>query len=223
MDIELDQRPVTDAAETVDLTGLDDQDVTRSGFEFLSVHGPETAAFSHELDLVVRMTMGPGTTTGKGAEEEYGDTHIAVICPDELMRAPLKGQVLLTYAIHPAGAPNLGVFDPSTTLLSHQCHGYSRREERRENAYSGTGEKAPRAMRGPQRRRDVDQQKEELGSDKYAPRRLEALGDKERLQRRKYRGRGSHEQGREVADDVCHGQDLHHRPDRHTERRLAPE
>jgi len=113
MDIELDQGPVTDAAEAVDLTGLDDEDVTRSGFEFLSVDGPETAPLSHELDFIVRMTMGPGTTPGKGAEEKYGDIHIAVIGPDELVRAPLKGQVLLTHAVHPADAPVEGVVGQS--------------------------------------------------------------------------------------------------------------
>ena len=32
MHIELDERSVTNAAEAVDLTGLDDENVTRSGF-----------------------------------------------------------------------------------------------------------------------------------------------------------------------------------------------
>ena len=41
--------------------GLDDENVTDSGFELLPVHGPETATFPHELDLVVRMAMGSGT------------------------------------------------------------------------------------------------------------------------------------------------------------------
>jgi hypothetical protein len=105
MDIELDQGPVTDAAEAVDLTGLDDEDVTRSGFEFLSVDGPETAAFPHELNFVVRMAMGAGTTPGEGAEQKYGDVHIAVVGPDEVVRAALKWQVLLANAVHPADAP----------------------------------------------------------------------------------------------------------------------
>jgi hypothetical protein len=33
MYIELGERPVTDAAEAVDLSGLDDENVTRAGFE----------------------------------------------------------------------------------------------------------------------------------------------------------------------------------------------
>ena len=61
MYIHLDEGRVTDAAEAVDLPGLDDENVTGSGFELLPVHGPETATFPHELDLVVRMAMGSGT------------------------------------------------------------------------------------------------------------------------------------------------------------------
>jgi hypothetical protein len=45
MYIELDQGRLANAAKAVDLTGLDDENVARPGFEFLSVDGPETAAF----------------------------------------------------------------------------------------------------------------------------------------------------------------------------------
>ena len=58
--------------------------------EVFAVDGPETATFSHELDFVVRMTMGSGTTPGEGAEEEHGDTHVAVVGPNEVVRAALK-------------------------------------------------------------------------------------------------------------------------------------
>jgi hypothetical protein len=113
MYIELDQGSVPNAAEAVNLTGLDDENITRSGFEFLSVDGPETAALPHELDLVVRMTMGPWTAPREGAEEEYGDIHVAVVGPDEVVRATLKGQVLLTNAVHPTDSYG-GVVLPST-------------------------------------------------------------------------------------------------------------
>ncbi len=109
MHIELDKGSVTDAAKTVNLAGLDDENVTRPRFEFLSVDGPETAAFPYELDFVVRMTMGTRTTAREGAEEEYGDVDITVVCPDELMRAAMKWQVLLTNAVHPGDAPMVGV------------------------------------------------------------------------------------------------------------------
>jgi len=85
MYVNLDEGRVPNAAEAVDLPGLDDQNVARASFEVLTVDGPATATFSHELDFVVRMTMGPGTTPGKGAEEEHGDIHVAVIGPDEVV------------------------------------------------------------------------------------------------------------------------------------------
>jgi hypothetical protein len=111
MHVELNEGSVPNAAEAVDLPGLDDENVTRPGLEFLPVDGPETAAFPHELDFVVRMTMGSRTTTGKGAEEEHGDVHIPVVGPDELVRAAMKWQVLLTNAVHPADAPGHGCDD----------------------------------------------------------------------------------------------------------------
>jgi hypothetical protein len=105
MDIELDEGRVTNAAEAVDLPGLDDKNVTCTGFEFLSIDGPETATFPHELDFIIRMAMGPGTVPREGAEEEHGDIHVAVIGPDKAMRAALKWQVLLTDTVHSAYPP----------------------------------------------------------------------------------------------------------------------
>jgi len=95
MYIHLDEGRVPDAAKTV----------TGSGFELLPVHGPETATLSHELDLVVRMAMGSGTPPGESAEEEHGDTYVPLIGSDEVMRAALKWQVLLTDPVHPACDP----------------------------------------------------------------------------------------------------------------------
>ena len=99
MYIHLDEGRVTDAAEAVDLPGLDDENVTGSGFELLPVHGPETATFPHELDLVVRMAMRPGPPPRERAEQEHGDIH-AVIGSDKVMRAALEWQVLLTDTVH---------------------------------------------------------------------------------------------------------------------------
>ncbi len=42
VDIDLDQGDITDAAEAVDLTGLDDEDVTGACFKLFAVDGPET-------------------------------------------------------------------------------------------------------------------------------------------------------------------------------------
>jgi hypothetical protein len=101
MYVDLDEGRVTNAAEAMDLPGLDDQNVTRAGFEFLPVDGPETATFPHELDFIVRVTVGAGTTPREGAEQEHGDIHVAVIGPDKVVRAALKRQVILTDPIHP--------------------------------------------------------------------------------------------------------------------------
>ena len=90
VDIDLDEGRVTNAPEGVDLPGLDDENVARSGLELHAVDGPEASAFPDELDFVVRMPMGPGTFPGEGAEQEYGDLHVAVIGADKVMGASLE-------------------------------------------------------------------------------------------------------------------------------------
>src|SRR5687768_16783231 len=52
MHVELIQALLTHAFEAMHLAGLDDQDVTRTRFELLSVHGPAAATVRDELDLV---------------------------------------------------------------------------------------------------------------------------------------------------------------------------
>ena len=46
------------------------------------------------------MAVGPGTIPGEGAEQEYGDLHVAVVGANEVMRASLERQVFLTDAVH---------------------------------------------------------------------------------------------------------------------------
>jgi hypothetical protein len=105
MYINLDEGRVANAAEAMDLPRLDDKNVTSTGFEFLSVDGPEAPAFPDELDFIIRMTMGPGATPGERAEQEGGDVDVAVLGPDEVVRATLKRQVLLADTVHPTCAP----------------------------------------------------------------------------------------------------------------------
>jgi hypothetical protein len=121
MYINLDQGPVANAAEAMDLPGLDDKNITGAGFEFLPVDRPETPAFPDELDLIVRMTMGPGTTPGEGAEEENGDIDVAVLGSNEVVRAALKWQVLLTDTVHPACAP-VEMGSPRAKYETHECY-----------------------------------------------------------------------------------------------------
>src|SRR2546423_5961322 len=104
MDIHLDQRRLTDVAEAVDFPGLDDENVARASLEFLSVDGPESAAFPHKLNFVVRMSMGAGPTPRQSAEEKHGNIDVPIIGPDELVGATLEGQLFLADAVH-SGCP----------------------------------------------------------------------------------------------------------------------
>jgi hypothetical protein len=112
MDIDLDQRPVTDRAETMDLAGLDHEDIPRGDLEFLAVNNIGAAAFPHELHFIVGMPMGPRSTTWWGSEEERGDTHVAVVGADEVVGEAFEWQVFLTDAIHAPGAPLGFGFNP---------------------------------------------------------------------------------------------------------------
>jgi hypothetical protein len=91
MYVKLDKRRVTDAAEAMDLPSLDDKNVACAGFKLFSVDGPETAAFPHELDFIIRVAMGSRAASREGAEEKYRDIHVAVVSSNELMRTALKG------------------------------------------------------------------------------------------------------------------------------------
>jgi hypothetical protein len=62
--IDLDQRRFANAAEAVDLTGLDDENVAAACLEFLPAYVPEAAAFPHELDFIIRWRCGPGPRPG---------------------------------------------------------------------------------------------------------------------------------------------------------------
>jgi hypothetical protein len=106
MHVYLDERLVTDAAEAVDLARLDHKNVPGAGLELLPVHDIKTAAFPEELDLVVGVTVRAGPASRQGSKEEYGDIHVTVLGPHEPMRAALKGEIILTNAVHPMDAPS---------------------------------------------------------------------------------------------------------------------
>jgi hypothetical protein len=61
MDVDLDEGHIPDAAEAVNLPGLDDENIPGAGFEFLSVHGIQAAAFPQKLDFIVGVPVGSGT------------------------------------------------------------------------------------------------------------------------------------------------------------------
>jgi hypothetical protein len=113
MYVDLNEWRVTNTVKAVDLSSLDDENVTCAGFELLAVHGPKAAAFSHELDFVVRVTMRAGTTTGESSQEEDGDVDVAMVGSNELERAALEGQIFLANAIHRTDAPVVALRVPS--------------------------------------------------------------------------------------------------------------
>jgi hypothetical protein len=100
MHVHLDQRLVANAAETVDLSGLDDQDIARASLKFLSVDGPETPALSDELNFIVRVTVRTRATAWQGAKKKHRDVHVTIVAPDELVRTTLKRQLVLFDAVH---------------------------------------------------------------------------------------------------------------------------
>lgn len=100
MDVDLHERGVPDAAEAMDLTGLDHQNVTWTGLEFLPVHGVQPAALPDELNFVIRMAVRPRPLSRSSVEKECTDVHVTLVGADELMSAPPEGQVLLANTVH---------------------------------------------------------------------------------------------------------------------------
>jgi len=100
MHVDLDQGLISDAAEAVDLPGLDHKDIASARLELLSVHGPEPATLSDELHFIVWVTVRSGAPAGEGTEKKHRDVYIPVVDADELVRAALKRQFLLSDAIH---------------------------------------------------------------------------------------------------------------------------
>ncbi|HEU5305286.1 MAG TPA: hypothetical protein VFU40_11625, partial [Gemmatimonadales bacterium] len=95
-----DERPIANAAEAMDLPGLDDKDVTGARLEFLPVDQPQSSTVPDELDFIIRMPVRPWPSPVEGAEKVGGNIHVAVLGSHELVRAALKWEVLLTNTVH---------------------------------------------------------------------------------------------------------------------------
>ena len=85
MNVHLDERAIPDDFEAVNLTGLDDENVSSATFKRLSVHGPYSAAFPDKLDLIVGMPMRPGPLARQPAEQKHGDAHASLLGPDKFV------------------------------------------------------------------------------------------------------------------------------------------
>src|SRR5215813_2896909 len=100
MYVKLHQRRIADCFETVNLSGLDDKDVATTAFESLATDGPHSAAFTNELNLVIRMPMRTRPGTGLPVGQVDRHTGLALIGSDKLMSTTNKRQVLLTNVMH---------------------------------------------------------------------------------------------------------------------------
>ncbi len=81
VNIDLYERRITNRLETVDLAGLDDKDVASGAFESFAIHGPNSAAFTDELDLIVRMAVRTGSGTRLAMKKEYGNLGVTLLKP----------------------------------------------------------------------------------------------------------------------------------------------
>src|SRR6266478_6065967 len=109
---------MTNRLEAVNLTGLNDKDVSRSAFKRLAVDCPRSPTFADKLDLVIRMPMRPRSRTGLAIEKEHRNTGVALLCSHKLKRTTNKRQLLLTHVMH-AHVPPDGI--ATTAFVPHWC------------------------------------------------------------------------------------------------------
>ncbi len=91
MYVKLHQWRFADGFEAVNLSGLDNKNVATTAFESLVSNGPQSAAFTNELNFVIRMPMRTWPGTGLPMEQEYRHTRVALMGSDKLMDTTNKG------------------------------------------------------------------------------------------------------------------------------------
>jgi len=100
VNVDLYQRRVTNGLEAMDLTGLNDKDISRAALEGLAVDGPHSPAFTDELDLIIRMPVRPRSRTGLPMKQEHRNTGVALLSSNKLIRTTNKRQTLLAHVMH---------------------------------------------------------------------------------------------------------------------------
>jgi hypothetical protein len=99
VNVELHQRRITNSLDAINLTGLDDKDISGAALEALAVNGPYSPAFTDELDLVIWVPVRTRSRTGLPMEQEHRNTGVALLSSDKLMRTTNKGQILLAHVM----------------------------------------------------------------------------------------------------------------------------
>src|SRR5215831_2022088 len=89
----------------MNLTGLNDKDISRAALEGLAVDRPHSPAFTDELDLVIRVAVRARSRTGLPLEQERRNTSVALLSSNKLMRTTNKRQILLAHVMHPVSPP----------------------------------------------------------------------------------------------------------------------
>src|SRR5690349_17494478 len=92
VDVDLYQWRLANSLEAVDLTGLDDKDVSSAALECLAIDRPHPAALPDELDFVIRMPMRARSRTGLAIEEEHRNTCVSCSAPTNSYELPTKGR-----------------------------------------------------------------------------------------------------------------------------------
>jgi hypothetical protein len=100
VDVDLDERAVTDGFEAVNFAGLDDEDVAGGAFEGLPVDGPEAPAVADKLDFIVGMAVRARAFAGQRAQQEDRYVDVAVLGADKFMGTADKRQIFLTDVVH---------------------------------------------------------------------------------------------------------------------------
>ena len=85
MDVELYKRRIANRLEAVNLSGLDDKDVSSGAFKRLAVDRPHAAAFTDELDLIIRMPMRTRSGTWFPMKQKNRNSSVCLLRSDKLV------------------------------------------------------------------------------------------------------------------------------------------
>src|SRR5262245_60448469 len=84
----------------MNLTGLDNENVTGLSVELLALHDVARASFANEQHFVIWMAMRPGAAARRPVEEHHRQLHGAMMRAFELVRVSLEWQVVSANSVH---------------------------------------------------------------------------------------------------------------------------
>src|SRR5262245_40295360 len=84
----------------MNLTGLDNENVTGLSVELPAFHDVARASFANEQRFVIWMAMRPGAAARRPVEEHHRELHGAMMRAFELVRVSLEWQVVAANSMH---------------------------------------------------------------------------------------------------------------------------